>query len=82
MSRLVKVTKWEKHPEHKHFEQVPDGVAVFHQFGSDIEEYHEGAATYSTAIIERKNGTVENVPVGLIQFIEPHPELLQEQDSE
>lgn len=48
---------------------VDKGEAIFHQFGCDFMETH-GAVGYSTAIIEWPNGSVENVPVKCIQFLD------------
>lgn len=45
-------------------------VAMFHQFGSDYEEFETGAGNYSTAIIEYIGGTVEMVRADFIQFID------------
>ena len=46
-----------------------DGHAMFHEWGCDYDEFESGPGNYSTAIIERDDGTVENVPADLIQFI-------------
>lgn len=44
---------------------------VFHQFGFDIWEHEFGTGTYSTAIIERADGTVVSVALEHIKFITP-----------
>ena len=49
--------------------KVPIYVAVFHQFGCDYEE-DENFGNFSTAIVELIDGTVQNVPVELIKFID------------
>ncbi len=46
------------------------GEAIFHQFGCDYEEFETGPGNYSTAIVEWPNGTVGNVPVSNIIFID------------
>ena len=46
-----------------------EGEGVFHQFGVDYEELEGGPGNYSTAIVEMQDGTVKNIPVGLIKFI-------------
>ena len=46
------------------------GEARFHQFGSDYEEFESGGCSYSTAIIEKNDGSVENIPVNNIRFID------------
>jgi hypothetical protein len=71
MKRKVKVFKYEKthKPGKSYFDKVPDGEATFHAFGCDYEEFEEGPGNFSTAIIERKDGAIENVPVEMIKFI-------------
>lgn len=44
------------------------GDAIFHQFGSDYEEFESGAGNFSTAIIELPDGSVKNIPVEHIKF--------------
>ncbi len=46
------------------------GEGNFHQFGTDYEEFETGAGNFSTAIVERDDGTVINVPVENIQFLD------------
>ena len=47
------------------------GRGVFHRFGVDFEEFELGAGTYSTAIVEMPDGSVQNVPVDMIKFTSP-----------
>ena len=68
--RAVKVYKYGKKSGDTFMTKVEDGKAKFHQFGMDYEEYDNGAGNFSTAIIERENGKVENVPVEMIEFID------------
>ena len=68
--RMVKVNKYEKKPGDKFMTKVSDGEAKFHQFGMDYEEFDTGAGNFSTAIIEREDGKVENISVDMIEFIE------------
>ena len=49
---------------------VDKGEAMFHQFGFDVIESQDGVASYSTAIIEWPDGTVKNVPVQNIRFLD------------
>jgi hypothetical protein len=49
--------------------KVDTGEAEFCAWGVNCEEYDHGAGTFSTAIIKRDDGTVENVPCEWIQFI-------------
>ncbi len=66
--REVLIFKYEKADGKPHFDKVADGVGRFHEWGSNYEEFENGAGNFSTAIIERPDGTVENVPVELIKF--------------
>ena len=58
--RKVKVFKYErtKEPKKYHMEKVPDGEALFHKWGLDVDEEDNGIASYSTAIIERSDGSI------------------------
>lgn len=67
--RMVIVFKYEKPPGNSCHEKVVDGNAIFLAFGVKYEEFEGGPGNYSTAIIERSDGTVENVPVEMIQFL-------------
>lgn len=49
---------------------IEKGKAVFHQFGTDYEEFETGGVSYSTAIIEWPNGTVDMVRADRIRFVE------------
>lgn len=53
------------------FEKKEVGKGVFHQFGMDCTETDNSIGNFSTAIIELKDGTVENIPVELIKFTNP-----------
>ena len=48
-----------------------DGLAVFHQFGVDYEEFETGAGNFSVAIIEWSDGQVEMVRADRIKFVTP-----------
>lgn len=67
MGRLVEVCK-----TYRGVQKVV-GTGTFHQFGLDYNEYEEGPGTFSVAIVEMPDGTIENVPVDHIRFIEPTP---------
>jgi len=43
---------------------------MFHGFGVDYQEYETGPGNFSTAICELEDGSVRNVPVHLIKFIQ------------
>ena len=66
--RPVSMQKYEKKPGDTHHSLVPDGVGLFHGFGVDYEEFESGAGNYSTAIVERPDGTIVNLPVNLVKF--------------
>lgn len=68
--RKVKVFKYERREGQAFYDKVENGVAKFHQFGVDYQELHDGAGNYSTAIIERADGSVESVPADMIQFVD------------
>jgi hypothetical protein len=55
------------------YELQPTGKGVFIQYGVDYEEFENGPGNYSTAIVEMKDGTVKNVPVHQIRFLEQMP---------
>lgn len=55
--------------EERRLEKIEVGEAIFHQFGLGCEETDQGPINFSTAIIEKPDGTVENIPVELIRFI-------------
>jgi hypothetical protein len=50
---------------------VVTGKAYFLGFGIEYEELDNTVGQYSTAIIELQDGTVKNVPVEHIRFLEP-----------
>jgi hypothetical protein len=54
-------SKWEKKEK---------GVASFHSFGVNYEQFEGGPGHFSTAIVEYPDGQVDNVPVEMIRFIE------------
>lgn len=45
-------------------------LATFHQFGCDFVEFENGVGTYTTAIVELSDGTVRNISVDMIQFLD------------
>ena len=70
MTRKVNWLKWEKVAGEAKYEKVMKGTAIFHQFGVDYFEFESGPGNFSTAIIELPDGTVKNVPVRNIIFID------------
>lgn len=52
------------------YELEETGVGVFGGYGVDYEEFDNGVGNYSTAIVEMEDGTVKNIPVGQVKFID------------
>lgn len=52
--------------ESKHFEKFENGI--FHQWGSNYEEFESGAGNYSVAIVELPDGKVIMPCADSIQF--------------
>lgn len=71
--RTVKVFKYEKPAGETRRIKSPDGNAWFHQFGINYEEFENGPGNFTTAVIERADGRIENVPCDMIQFAEVTP---------
>ena len=72
--RQVQVFKWiqERDGDGKlQNVRTQDGMATFHQFGAAYEEFENGAGSYAVAIIERADGSVQQVNADMIQFISP-----------
>ncbi|RLC30410.1 hypothetical protein DRH13_04360 [Candidatus Woesebacteria bacterium] len=63
IGRKVKIFKWDCG------KKVKDSVGIFHQWGSDFEEWEKGTVIFSTAIVEMEDGTIRNVHCEMIQFI-------------
>ena len=66
--RNVTIYEWKRLQGSERMEKVVVESGVFHQFGCDYDEYEGGPGNFSTAIIETSDGSVRNVPVGLIKF--------------
>lgn len=67
--RKVIYNRYEKREGETAYSLVAVGEAKFHQFGVNYEEFESGAGNFSTAIIELDDGTIENVPVETVKFI-------------
>jgi hypothetical protein len=69
--RQVIVYVYDRKPGKTYMDKVEDnmGYAKFHAWGCGYEEFESGPGNYSTAIIERTDGSVENVPADMIKFI-------------
>lgn len=53
---------------------VERGWAWFHDFGLDYEELNDGVGSFTTAVVEFPDGTLENIPLPLVKFEEPYIE--------
>jgi hypothetical protein len=51
---------------------VPQGEALFHQFGVGYEEFESGPGNFTTAIVEWSDGRVESVPAEHVRFVTPN----------
>ena len=68
--RRVRYYEYEKMQGKTYHDKVLRGEALFHGWGVDYEELDTGAGNYSTAIIELDDGTVRNMPVEMVEFLE------------
>ena len=70
--RKVIVYEYKKIGDDTFVSKVTDGkgYATLHGWGCDYEEFETGPGNYSTAIIEREDGTVENVHVEMVKFVD------------
>ncbi len=66
--RKVLVYKYERVQGQTNLEKVCIGGGIFHQFGLDYEELEDGVGNYTTAMVEMSDGTIEGVPVDLVEF--------------
>ena len=67
-TRKVVVYEWKKEEGKTYFKKVRVGEGIFHQFGVDYEEFETGPGNFTTAIVEMPDGSIENIPVGLVVF--------------
>lgn len=69
--RKVQTYKYEKPvPPSLTRNKIRDKVGTFHQFGINYEEFDDGPGNFTTAIVEMPDGTVKNIPVENIKFLE------------
>lgn len=66
--RKVMVSGYEKQDDGK-WAIKERGIATFHAFGVDYEQFESGPGNYSTAIVEFPDGKVENVCVDMVRFL-------------
>lgn len=73
MKRRVSVFEYTRPKDAKYDEPYSKtlvGIGEFQQYGSDYEEFESGPGNFTTAIVEMPDGTVVNVAVDLIQFMD------------
>jgi len=46
------------------------GTGIFCQYGIDYEEFEDGPGNFTSAIVEMPDGSVKNISVDLINFID------------
>ena len=69
--RKVQTYKYEKPVSPSSiWDKIEDGIGIFIQYGTNCEEFETGSSNYTTAIIEMPDGTVKNIPVENIQFLD------------
>ena len=66
--RRVQVYKWDFGNRAKAV-KVDDGDAWFHEWGVNYTEFESGPGPFSTAIIERDDGTIETPQASMIRFL-------------
>jgi len=57
-------------PEKTYWELQEKGEAEFLQLGTDFQETESGSGSYTTAVIKLNDGSVKNLPVENIRFID------------
>lgn len=68
--RLVMVQIYDEQPGPTHGELINHYQAHFHAWGVNHEVYETGPGNYSTAIVERSDGTIRMVSADLIRFLD------------
>lgn len=58
----------------KEYVKVEDREGIFAQYGIDFEEHSGGLCSVSSAIVEMPDGSVRNMPLHMIRFLEEDKE--------
>lgn len=66
--RKVKVSKWVR--KGTIYVKEPSYIGLFHEWGTEPEEFEDVTVGTTVAIVEMPDGTLDNVPSCLLQFIE------------
>ena len=69
--RKVQIYKYEQNKDKPStHDKVEDEIGIFIQFGVNFEGFGEGPGNYTTAIIEMSDGTIRNVDVEMVRFLD------------
>ena len=72
--RKVITYKWEKVKNESYYEIIENGIGTFIKYGVDYNEHDSGPGNFSTAIVEMPDGSVKNLPLNLIKFLDVREE--------
>lgn len=61
--------------------KIEKGIAEFHQFSTEYEEFDNMVGNYAVGIVEHKDGTIETVPVEHLQFIKSIDEYFDKREE-
>ena len=70
--KTVIISERRNTPGTREWVTVEKGEAIFHGFGSDYEEFENGAGNYSAAIVEWPNWQIELVRADRVRFVTPN----------
>ena len=70
--RKVMVSSYENIPGTKQYDMIEKGEAVFHQFGTDYEEFENGPGLFPVAIVEFPDGHIETPRAEWVRFLVPN----------
>lgn len=80
--RKVRVYKREPLPNTAKLIRVLDYVGYFHEFGVLHEEFEGGAGNYTTAIVEKLDGTIDEVSdISYIEFVTPYGDTTKKKEE-
>lgn len=68
VKRPVKVFGYKREKDHGPYSKVPMDEGLFVQYGLGILEGESSLASYTTAIVEMPDGTVQSINLDMIQF--------------
>ena len=68
--RNVMTYKYEREEGTGRLIKKESDIGKFIEYGVDYQEFDNGPGNYSTAIVEMPDGSVKNIPVENIKFLE------------